>query len=332
MQHNKLNTSKKTCWTITNAFPGMKSQVIGLAEAIGLPTLHKTCHRRWPWGWLGLTYGNPLSQLTVESDPLMPPWPDVVISCGRRSAPLALAIKKANQGKTFCIHIQDPHFNRQAFDLIVSPEHDQLQGSNIISTRGALHKVTAQKLGDGVKQYGALFTHLPRPYSTVLLGGATHRYRMPREAMEDLIQKIRLIREKTQGSVLVTPSFRTPYRDRLTKALEKEPNIFLADIENNNPYLGMLGIADYVFVTDDSVNMVCEACVTGKPVYILPLLKHNDSKPKRFIHDLMRQGKIRPFQDSVETWSYDPFNDTEKIAAIVRERMGGKEQLKRIMD
>lgn len=317
-----MKYSEKTCWTITNEFPGMKSQVIGLAEAIGLPTVHKTCHRRWPWGWLGLEQGNPLAQLTAESDPLVPPWPDLVISCGRRSAPLALGIKKQNKGKTFCVHIQDPLFNRQAFDLIVSPEHDHLKGPNVISTRGALHKVTAQKLEEGIKQYGALFTNLSRPYSTVLLGGATNRYKMPREAMDDLIQKILLIREITQGSVLVTPSFRTPFRDILVTSLENEPHIFLADIEKNNPYLGMLGVANYLFVSDDSVNMVCEACVTGKPVYILPLLNHADTKPKRFIQDLVQQGKVRLFQGSIDAWTYDPFNDTEKVASLVREKMG----------
>lgn len=317
-----MTISEKTCWTITNEFPGMKSQVMGLAEAIGLPTLHKTCKRRWPWGWLGLVQGNPLMQLTVESDALSPPWPDLVISCGRRSVSLALAIKKKSGGKTFCVHIQDPLFNRQEFDLIISPEHDHLQGLNVITTKGALHKVNSQKLEEGVKSYGALFQGFPRPYSTVLLGGATNRYKMPREAIDDLIQKILFIRDKTQGSVLVTPSFRTPFREVLTKALENEPHVFLADIEKNNPYFGMLGVADYVFVTDDSVNMVCEACVTGKPVYILPLLGHGSTKPKQFIHDLMHKDVVRLFQGSIDTWTYDPFNDTEKVAELVREKMG----------
>src|SRR3990167_6542289 len=110
---------KKTCWTLTDEFPGMKSQVMGLAEALNLPTLHKTCKRRWPWGWLGLSWGTPLKHLTATSDPLNPPWPDVVISCGRRSAPLALAIKKQTQGKTFCVHIQNPLFHLNDFDVIV---------------------------------------------------------------------------------------------------------------------------------------------------------------------------------------------------------------------
>lgn len=299
----------------------MKSQVMGLAEAIGIPTIHKTCKRRWPWGWLGLSYGNPLKQLTTDSDPLSPPWPDLVISCGRRSAPLALAIKKQNKGKTFCVHIQDPLVGRQAFDLIVAPEHDNLDGPNVISTKGALHKVTPQKLAEGIGLYGSVFQDFPSPYSTVLLGGATNRYQMPRKAMEALIQQILLIRDQTRGSVLVTPSFRTPFRELLTKALEHEPHVFLVDLEKLNPYFAMLGLADYLFVTDDSVNMVCEACVTGKPVYILPLLGHGKTKPKKFIDGLVQKDVVRVFQGSISAWTYDPFNDTQTVANLVRERM-----------
>jgi mitochondrial fission protein ELM1 len=316
-----MTASSKTCWTITDEFPGMKSQVVGLAEAIGLPTLHKTCKRKWPWGWLQLPFGNPLNQLTENSDSLTPPWPDLVITCGRRSAPLALAIKKQSEGKTFCVHIQNPLFNHKDFDLIVAPEHDHLTGPNVVSTKGAIHKVTTQKLEEGIKTYGSLFKDLPRPYSVVLMGGNTNRYTMTRDAFDNLIQAILLIRDKTQGSVLVTPSFRTPFKDILTKALQDEPNVFLVDLEKVNPYFGMLGVADFIFVTDDSVNMVCEACFTGKPVYILPLLGHQDTKPKEFIKGLVQAGIVRIFQGPIDSWTYEPFNDTAKIAAIVREKM-----------
>jgi len=307
----------KTCWTITDVFPGMKSQVIGLAEAIGLPTVHKNCTRRWPWGWLNLPWGNPLSQLTPGSDPLTPPWPDLIITAGRRSASLALAIKKQNKGKTICVHIQDPQINYAHFDLIVAPEHDNLKGPNVISTKGALHKVTPQKIKDELKIHSSLFKDLPGPYSTVLLGGTTHRYKMTREALEDLIQKIFLIRENTKGSVLVTPSFRTPFRDVLSKALANEPNIFLADIETLNPYFAMLGKADFIFVTDDSVNMLCEACSTGKPVYVLPLKGFKEAKSKHFIQDLIHEGVVRSFEGPIGTWTYAPFNETARIASLV---------------
>ncbi|EKE08866.1 MAG: hypothetical protein ACD_16C00243G0002 [uncultured bacterium] len=315
-----MTKSTKVCWTITDVFPGMQSQVVGLAEAIGLPTVHKRCRRRWPWGWLSLPWGNPLNQLTKTSDKLIPPWPDLVITSGRRSAPLALAIKKQNPKKTFCVHIQNPVFNINHFDLIAAPEHDHLEGPNIVTTKGALHKVTVQKIREGVKAHKGLFKDFPRPYSVVLLGGNTNRYKMPLKALENLIHDILKIREITGGSVLVTPSFRTPYRDVLTNALQKEPNIFLVD-NKVNPYFAMLGLADTIFVTDDSVNMVCEACFTGKPVYILPLLKHGMTKPKKFIEGLVKEGIARPFEEVVESWIYTPFNDTEKIATLVREKM-----------
>lgn len=312
----------KVCWTITGTFAGMKSQVVGLAEAIGLPTVHKTCMRRWPWGWLGLTWGNPLNQLTKESDKLVPPWPDLLITCGRRSAALALAIKKQSPQKTFCVHIQDPLYHRNDFDLIITPEHDHLKGPNIMSVKGGLHKVTHKKIQQEIAAHKGLFMDFPRPYSTVLIGGSTNRYKMPLKAVEALIHDILKIRELTGGSVLVTPSYRTSYRDVLTKALQSEPNIYLVDEKVVNPYLALLGLADTIFVTDDSVNMVCEACFTGKPVYILPLLNHGMTKPKKFIASLIQEGVVRPFEGAVESWTYEPFNDTEKIAKLVQEKLG----------
>lgn len=314
--------SQKICWTITGVLPGTKSQVAGLADALGLPTVHKTCERRWPWGWLGLSLGNPLTQLTPESDTLAPPWPDIVISCGRRSAPLALAIKKQSPGKTFCVHIQNPLLNHSAFDLIIAPEHDNFQGPNVILTKGALHKVTQDKIKQGLAAHGSLFAGLPRPYNVVLLGGSTHKYKMTREALEQLIQKILLIRDKTKGSVLVTPSFRTPFRNILRDRLSAETNIFLAEIEQMNPYLAMLGVADTLFVTDDSVNMLCEACFTGKPVYVLPLLGHKGAKSLTFIQDLVAEHVVRLFEGDIDSWTYTPFNDTQRIANLIREKLG----------
>ncbi len=313
---------QKICWTITDVFPGMKSQVMGLGDAIGIPVVHKTCKKRWPWGWLGLSVGNPLGHLTPESDPLTPPWPDLVISCGRRSAPLALAIKAQNKGKTFCVHVQDPLFKRRQFDLIVAPEHDHLKGPNVVSTKGALHKVTQEKIHQDMQKHNHLFKDLPRPFSAVLLGGSTHRYQMTLDALKDLIQKILLIRDQTKGSVLVTPSFRTPFRSFLSEALAQERHVFLADIEQVNPYLAMLGMADFIFVTDDSVNMITEACSTGKPVYILPVMGQGKTKAKNFIQDLSEEGIIRFFEGAIETWTYPPFNDTEKVASLTRERLG----------
>jgi hypothetical protein len=268
-----------------------------------------------------LSIVNPLNQLTDNSDLLVPPWPDLVITCGRRSAPLGVAIKKQSNGQTFCVHIQNPQMYKDDIDLIVAPSHDHFTGPNVVTNKGALHKVTQEKIQAGIREHGDLFKNLKHPLNFVLLGGNTHRYTMPQDGIEEIIRQIFQIREVSQGSVLVSPSFRTPYRDVLRAVLKGQENIYLAEIEELNPYFAMLGLADTIFVTDDSVNMVSEACYTGKPVYILPMKGHKGSKPQQFVHGLIDEKFVRPFEGRIEKWTYTPFNDTERIAKIVREKM-----------
>ena len=40
------------CWVVTDGKPGMVSQALGLAEAVGLPIEEKCIVVRAPWRWL----------------------------------------------------------------------------------------------------------------------------------------------------------------------------------------------------------------------------------------------------------------------------------------
>ena len=40
-----------------------------------------------------------------------------------------------------------------------------------------------------------------------------------------------------------------------------------------NPYWDLINIADFIFVTADSVSMTSDALTTGKPTYIIPIYK-----------------------------------------------------------
>ncbi len=314
----------KTCWTLSDGHAGMMSQVIGLSEALGLETIHKVVKRKWPYSWLPTLWpwGTPTQQLDEKSDPLTPPWPDVIISSGRRSVALALSIKKQSGGKTYLIHVQDPLLNPRHLDLVVAPEHDKITGPNVIKTFGALHKVTSQKLEKGRAEFRNLFVHLERPFYTILLGGSTNRYTMPQEAMETLIETLEKILQDYPGSLLITPSYRTPYRDLLKTRLQDHSRVYLADPESFNPYFGMLALADAVFVTDDSVNMMTEACATGKPVYILPMKRHENTKPIHFARELIKRGYAKYFTGSIDFWEYRPFNETARVAKIIAAQMG----------
>ena len=154
-----------------------------------------------------------------------------------------------------------------------------------MSTKGAIHKVTPEKLQQGAQEWKQFFSQYARPYHVVLLGGSTNRFNMTKEVMDDLIKQIKTIAETTDGSVLITPSFRTPYLDSLKRQLEPLPNVFLADLNVENPYLGMLGLADFLYITNDSVNMMCEANMTGKPLYLLIPKGHEGTVPAQFWPD-----------------------------------------------
>src|SRR5882672_11955998 len=123
----------RTCWIVTPGEAGFESQGRGLAEALGLTPVLKRVRVRAPWRWLpGWLWPRPLSALHPQSDPLAPPWPDLVISCGKVAAPLGAAIRRASGGGTRAVHIQKPTVALREFDLVVAPRHDRVQGPNVV--------------------------------------------------------------------------------------------------------------------------------------------------------------------------------------------------------
>ena len=104
------------------------------------------------------------------------------------------------------------------------------------------------------------------------------------------------------------------------RKLTKE-GIFFWDGSGPNPYFGLLGLADAIVVTCESASMVSEAATTGKPVYVIDL----DGGSRRFqrFHEMLREdGITRPFDGRLEQWNYALLDDTETVAAMVRQRLG----------
>ena len=123
---------------------------------------------------------------------------------------------------------------------------------------------------------------------------------------------------------MITPSRRTGQENLeiLKDSLRNSP-VYLWDETGDNPYYGMLGLADAVVVTCDSVNMVSEACSTGKPVMVIDLPGGSD-KFRRFHQALRDDGMIRPFNGHIESWKYPPLEDMRLVADRIREIFGGR--------
>ncbi len=301
----------------------MTSQVRGLAEAVGLPYEHKTVSLRRPWRWMRGSFApGVLRGLTADSDALEPPWPRLLISCGRRSAMVAVALKRASGGAIMTVHVQDPQISPRHFDWVVPPRHDGLAGPNVIATRGALHRVTAEGLDAARAALGEAWAAFPRPWIAVLVGGATQRGDLGWERLDRLVRDLREAAATAGGSVLVTPSRRTGEAStrHLVEGLAGVPG-FVWDGTGENPYMAMLATADHIVVSADSVSMVSEAAATGVPVYTAALgpLGH---RLQAFHSALEAEGVTRPFTGALDQWSYTPVNDTPMVAAHIRNALG----------
>ena len=89
-----------------------------------------------------------------------------------------------------------------------------------------------------------------------------------------------------------------------------------------NPYFAFLHFADHVLVTEDSANMAAEAASTGKPVHILPMVALKPAGKFARLHaDLRERGAARPFDGTLEGWTYEPLNETERAARAVLDRL-----------
>lgn len=319
------HTAQLSCWVVTDGKIGMENQCLGLAEAIGITPLVKRIKLRSPWRQLTpyLRLGKRFA-FSRAGDPIAPPWPDLLITTGRLSVPAALRVRNASGRRTVCVHIQDPVIDPSRFDLVIVPRHDDKAGPNMMTTRGALHRVSPAMLAAEADKFRAQFAHLPRPWVAVLIGGANAVYQFSPREMLPLAEQLANLSRTMPASLLVTPSRRTGEANMvvLQAALLNTPH-YIWDGTGANPYYAMLALADYVVVTCDSVNMVSEACTTGKPVYVIDL-PGGSEKFARFHQAIRDDGLARKFEGKLETWKYQPLNDMELVAARVKQLLHTK--------
>ena len=313
---------RAVCWAVTTGEAGMISQALGLAEASGLDVVEKRVTPLAPWRWLpGHLCPMALGGLARTSDQLAPPWPDLLVTCGRRSVALSIAVRRASGGDTYTVHIQNPRVPLDRFDLVTAPLHDGLAGNNVVPTRGAINRVTPKRLESAARELAPRLPSLPRPLVAVLIGGSNACYRLTPAVMTDITARLVRMAGASGAGLAVTPSRRTGWDNEavLAKGLAGLP-AWLWDGQGENPYFGMLGLADHIVVTCDSVSMVSEAATTGKPVHVIDL--EGGNRRFRAFHDRLRaDGVTRPFADQIETWSYMPLDDTSRVAGIVRQQM-----------
>lgn len=314
--HKRYKTS---CWIITEGIAGTENQCIGVTNALGIEPDIKRITLNEPWKSLSPYLG--LEQKWSFSPALTPPWPDLLITSGRKSIAAARYIKKMSHGKTILVHIQDPRYWSKGFDLVAVPEHDPLRGDNVIVTKGSPNKITPEGTNNAKADFLALES-LKSPRIAVLIGGTSKAYHMTRSITEKLVNDLSHLNQSLNASLMITCSRRTGAENQsiLETHLKNDTNYFW-DGQGKNPYLAMLGHADYILVSADSASMISESCTTGKPVYMIDL-EGGSKRISAFHNNIMRHGALKPFNGRLEPFSYEPFNDAEMVAKEIKKRFG----------
>ena len=258
------------CWIVTDGAAGNVRQATALAAAMRVRTLDIVLALRAPWSWLAprLTRGMRLAIRGESRRHLAPPWPAMVIGCGRRAAVLTRYLREISAGRTFAVQILDPRIDPAHFDLVVAPRHDALGGANVIQTLGALNPVDDAWLAAGVAEFPTL-RQLPQPRTALLIGGPRKGLEMSDAWFDDTLARTAALVARDRGSLMITCSRRTPERWRAhLHGLLRDgcTHLWTGARDGVNPYQGYLGAADRIVVTPDSVNMLSEACATGRPV------------------------------------------------------------------
>jgi mitochondrial fission protein ELM1 len=319
-------SSSDICWVLTTGEAGHRSQALGLAEAVGLPIIEKRIVLRAPWSWLpGGVLPMPLAALAPSGEALTPPWPRLVIACGRRSIGAALATKRVSGGRTIAVYIQNPEFGRARFDLVVALQHDGIDGRNVVTVPVAPHRVTPTRLREAAEEWRERLATDGAPLLGVLLGGDNGRYRLTDAVVAGLIQILRKAHDEHGFHALLTPSRRTGQRPKrfLSDALGRESWARLWDERGDNPFLGLLALSDRLIVTGESISMISEALAAGSPVHVLPL-EGESRRHDAFLSRIRQENLVSVIESGDLDWGFaggGPINGTEEPAARLREML-----------
>ena len=305
---------------LTEGYHGMISQVEGLAKALQAEFQHKIVRLNWPWNFIPPKL-TPISEIILKDKHYINENKsfDLVISCGRKSVIPSAIIKKKNTN-IFTIHIQDPKVNYKNFDVIIAPEHDDLKGENVISSKGSIHYITQPEIEKAKNYLVNKFQN--ENIVSLILGGPTKYYSFSNEELTQVFKKIKSNFISQGHKVLVIPSMRTPKRiiDLAMKEFAKEG--FVVNTVDRQAYLSALALATNIVVTCDSTSMISEASASGKPIFVAHMKpKKNNYRFKKFFQLFKEMGITKELEEKIDNWTYNRLNEADRIATLIHKKL-----------
>ncbi len=279
-------------WVLLGERTGDNNQALALAEALGMPFEVKQMHYNALQSlseWLPPTAATLTAAAKVG---LQPPWPDLIIAIGRRSVPVARWIKSRSEDKAKLVRIGHPRIDPKLFDLVVTTrQYPVPPGSNVVLLPVAMGRFVEPPVPTPAEE---AFLRDAGRYRLVAIGGATKYWTLPAERIVDAVDR------PFDGTVVAVTSRRTD--PAIVERLRSVPSIRLVD--GNSPRFALLlANATEIFVTGDSVSMLSEAVLAGKPVALIPI--EQDDKGKRVLGPKVQEsGPNARRRDLRRFWNY----------------------------
>ena len=308
--------SKKNCWILSDNLTVHEKQSISLAEKLNIN------YKLIKIKKINFFKRNLSKLFNLEKKKFFkPPYPKIIISCGKSTAYYSKMIKQKAKNKIFSIYIQKPPINLNNFDVVVSPKHDKCKGLNVIETEGALTKINSKYIKNINKKKPPRI--LKEKFISVLIGGDSRHHKITRPILDKIIKNLKSIQEKKKIRIFILISRRTGKKDYLylKKTLISKNFIFVLPNSKKVSYLNAISFAKAIIVTSDSVSMVTEACSTGKPTYIIDI----PTKSKRFslfIKNLIHLKLAYYLKDSISLkGKKKALNDIDKVVEKIKKRI-----------
>ena len=308
--------SKKNCWILSDNLVGHEKQSISLAEKLNIN------YKLIKIKKVNFIKRNLSNFFNLQKKNFFkPPYPKIIISCGKNTAYYSKMIKQKTKNKIFSIFIQKPPININNFDVVISPKHDKCKGLNVIETQGALTKINLKYIKNVNKTKKPSI--LKQNFITVLIGGNSKHHKITKPILDKIIKNLKSIEEQKKIRIFILVSRRTGKKDYLylKKNLISKNFIFVLPNSKKVSYLNALSFAKAIIVTSDSVSMVTEACSTGKPTYIIDI----PTKSKRFslfIKNLIHLKLAYYLKDSISLkGKKKALNDIDKVVEKIKKRI-----------
>lgn len=295
-----LASETPSVWVLISNKPGDDNQSILLAEALGRPyAVKKMVFAREPrLPLLDNILGPSLSALDrQQSEPLDPPWPDLVITAGRRQEAVMRWIKRHSGRRTRLVQFNRPKALSD-FDLVVVPPQLLVPPRpNVYTMRLPLHRADDETgLEQAGKDWAPRLGDRPRPWLMAMVGGPAWPFIVGSEVAERLMAELQAYADSLGGSLFVTTSPRTPADAIAALRAATRPQDYLyvwSPDQKANPFKGLLQLCDEFVVTCDSVSMPTQVVRLQKPlaIYRLPERWALRKKSKTFFREIMHRNQ-----------------------------------------